>query len=350
MSDMRISALVGCALALGALTACGSAPDYAGEGHGDVVVQVKSGDSAAAIGRALKAAGVVESVDAFVKAAANDPAAAGIQPGSYKMHLQMSSAAALKILDDTANVIRGGVLVTPGMKVSDVISAITANSKLTREQVVAALSHPGALGLPAWAHGDVEGFLGPATYTVAPGESATQVIRRMVAAAVDTYTSLDLETRAAKVGLTPEQVVTVASILEKEARRSQDFPKVARAIYNRLKITMPLQSDATVAYANKLSGAIWTTPAQRNNASPYNTYQHTGLPPGPINSPGRTTLNAALSPAAGPWLYWVVVNLQTGETVFSTTFAEHQLAIQQFQQYCQTQSASHCGTVGGTPQ
>lgn len=348
MRNKGISALIGATLALAALTACGSAPDYAGAGHGTVTIQVKAGDTAAAIGNTLKAAGVVQSVDAFVKAAANDPAAQGIQPGSYKLHLQMSSAEALKILDDPANVVRGGVLVTPGMKVSDVIAAITANSKLTQAQVVAALEKPATLGLPSWADGDVEGFLAPATYEVAPGETATQLLRQMVAKAVGTYSSMNLTARAAKVGLTPEQVVTVASILEKEARRDQDYPKVARAIYNRLKITMPLQSDATVAYANNLSGAIWTTAAQRNNASPYNTYKHTGLPPGPINSPGQVTLEAALSPASGPWLYWVVVNLQTGETVFSTTFAQHQAAIQQFNQYCATQSASHCGTVGGT--
>lgn len=343
-----MSAAVGCALALGLLAGCGAAPDYAGDGHGDVVVEVKSGDTAAAIGNTLKAAGVVESVDAFVKAASSDPAASGIQPGSYKLHLQMSSAAALKILDDPANVVRGGVLVAPGMKVADVISAITANSKLTEAQVVAALEDPAALGLPAWAHGDVEGFLGPATYSVAPGETATHLLQQMVSKAVGTYASMNLAARAAKAGLTPEQAITVASILEKEARRNQDYPKVARAIYNRLKIHMPLQSDATVAYASNLSGAIWTTQAQRDNASPYNTYKHTGLPPGPINSPGQTTLNAALSPANGPWLYWVVVNLQTGETVFSTTFAQHQAAIQRFQQYCDTESASHCGTVGGS--
>jgi UPF0755 protein len=215
---------------------------------------------------------------------------------------------------------------------------------------VAALENTSALGLPSWANGDVEGFLAPATYEVTPGETAAQLIKQMVSKAVQDYASMNLASRAQSVGLTPEQVITVASILEKEARRTEDFPKVARAIYNRLKINMALQSDATVAYASNLSGAIWTTAAQRNNSSPYNTYKHTGLPPGPINSPGQTTLEAALNPASGPWLYWVVVNLQTGETVFSTTFAEHDAAVQQFHHYCETQSASHCGTVGGTQQ
>ena len=101
----------------------------------------------------------------------------------------------------------------------------------------------------------------------------------------------------------------------------------------------PLQSDATVSYANKVSGEIWTTQAMRNNASPYNTYQHTGLPPGPIGNPGETTLKAALNPATGTWLYWIVVNLKTGKTVFSNTLAEHNAAKQQFIEYCKTSDA-----------
>lgn len=344
-----ISSLAGCVLALGVLTACGSAPDYAGAGHGDVVVQVKSGDSAAQIGNRLKAAGVVQSVDGFVKAAANDPAAAGIQPGSYHLKLEMSSEAALAVLDDPNNMVHTGVVVREGAKVSEVIEAITSSSKITKDQVVAALEKPASLGLPKEAGGDIEGYLGPATYTVTPGETATQLLKQMVAQAVTLHSSIDLKAKAGAVGLTPEQVVVVASIIEKEARRPQDYPKVARAIYNRLKQGMPLQSDATVAYANDVKGAIWTTAEQRNNTSPYNTYQHTGLPPGPINSPGKATLEAALKPADGPWLYWVVVNLKTGETVFSTTFADHQKAVAQFNEYCRTESASHCGTVGGTP-
>ena len=116
--------------------------------------------------------------------------------------------------------------------------------------------------------------------------------------------------------------------------RDEDYPKVARAIYNRLDDGMALQSDATVAYANGLSGEVFTTAEQRAVDSPYNTYANTGLPPGPIGNPGETTIDAALHPADGDWLYWVVVNLKTGETVFSNTYAEHQQAVEQLQEYC----------------
>ena len=179
----------------------------------------------------------------------------------------------------------------------------------------------------------------PATYTVTPGETAVQLLRQMVAKEAEVAQSIDLPAAAAKVNLTPEQVLTVASIIEYEASRDQDYPKVARAIYNRLQAGMPIQSDATVSYANGVTGQIWTTQAMRDNDSAYNTYQHKGLPPGPIGNPGLKTIEAALNPATGPWLYWVVVNLKTGETVFSTTLADHNKAVEQFKQYCKTSSA-----------
>ncbi|HWU31607.1 MAG TPA: endolytic transglycosylase MltG, partial [Marmoricola sp.] len=113
-----------------------------------------------------------------------------------------------------------------------------------------------------------------------------------------------------------------------------DMNKVARVFYNRLAQGMLLQSDATVAFANNLSGTVWTTDAQRNNPSPYNTYVHKGLPPGPIDNPGLAAIQAALHPAAGPWLYFVPVNLKTGETVYSTTYADHQKAVAQLQAWC----------------
>ena len=93
-------------------------------------------------------------------------------------------------------------------------------------------------------------------------------------------------------------------------------------------------ASATVAYANHLHGQVWTTQEQRDNPSPYNTYEHAGLPPGPIGNPGATTLEAAMHPAHGHWLYWVVVNLATGKTIFSDTYAEHEAAVQQLDQYC----------------
>jgi UPF0755 protein len=317
-----------------------SAPDYSGDSaHGKVVFQVHTGDTATDIARGLKSDGVVESVDAFVDAARGNSKAAGIQVGYYVLQQQMKASDALGVLVDPKNLVQSTVVVPEGARVAQIIDTIVQHTDISKKDVVAALAKPQSLGLPADADDNPEGFLFPATYTVVPGESATTLLHQMVAKSIAEDQKLGVAAGAAKLGLSSRELITVASILEYEAKRDQDYPKVARAIYNRLDQDMPLQSDATVSYANGVSGEIWTTPAQRANGSPYNTYNHTGLPPGPIGSPGETTIKAAMNPTPGSWLYWVVVNLKTGETVFSTTLADHDKAVQQFQQYCQTSDA-----------
>ena len=315
------------------------APDYSGSGTTEVLFQVHSGDTATAIGGNLAKAGIVKSSSAFVDAAKSDDRSRGIQVGYYQLREHMKASLALDVLVNPKNLVQAAVTVPEGARVAQIIDAITSHTKITKAQVVKALEKPRSIGLPAEAKGNPEGYLFPATYAVVPGETATQLLSQMVAKSKEVDQQIGLTAGARKLGLTPEQVITVASILEYEAKRSQDYPKVARAIYNRLDQGMRLQSDATVSYANGVSGQIWTSAAQRANSSPYNTYQHDGLPPGPIGSPGEETLNAALRPAAGPWLFWVVVNLRTGETVFSTTYAEHQKAVAQFQEYCKTSTA-----------
>jgi UPF0755 protein len=316
-----------------------SASDYSGPGTGSVLFEVKHGDSLAAIGRNLKSEGVVKSVDAFIDAANGNPDSSGIQVGYYPLKKEMSADDALAVLVNPDNLVHDLVVVPEGARVAQIVKTIVAKTDISKADVVAALEDTKGIGLPDDAGGNPEGYLFPATYTVTPGETAEQLIGQMVAKTVQVDKDLDIVDGAKAVGLTPHQLITVASILEYEASRSQDYPKVARAIYNRLDKGMALQSDATVSYANGVSGQVWTTEEERNNPSPYNTYQHTGLPPGPIGSPGEETLKAAMHPASGSWLYWVVVNLKTGKTVFSDTLAEHNKAVAQFQQYCQTSDA-----------
>lgn len=314
--------------------------DYAAtDAHGSIAITIRPSESGTEMARELKSRGVVKSVDAFINAYNDNSRASKIAPGTYKLQLHMPAAAAVSALLNRADAMQTVVPVPEGARVAEIITLITQHTNITRSQVVAALADPRALGLPATADGNPEGFLFPATYTVTPGETATELLRQMVSKAIAEYQQLGLATGAARLGLSERQLITVASILEYEAKRPQDYPKVARAIYNRLARHMPLQSDATVSYANGVKGEIWTTSSQRASGSPYNTYQHTGLPPGPIGSPGETTLDAAMNPAHGPWLYWVVVNLKTGQTVFSSTLAGHNKAVAQFQQYCRTSSA-----------
>ena len=156
----------------------------------------------------------------------------------------------------------------------------------------------------------------------------------MVDKAREVETELDLDGRASALGITKEQAVIVASLIEREASRETDRPKVARVIYNRLEADMPLQLDSTVTYATKRTGDVFTTDAERKSDSPYNTYKNAGLPPGPISSPGEKALNAALNPAKGDLLYFVTVNLQTGRTLFADDFAGHQANVAKLWAYC----------------
>jgi UPF0755 protein len=213
------------------------------------------------------------------------------------------------------------------------VKTIVDKTDIPKKAVTAALANPKAIGLPAAANGNPEGYLFPATYTVPPKQTAVGLLRQMVAKGVEVDDSIDLATKAKTVGLTPEQVLTVASILEYEANHSQDYPKVARVLYNRLDKGMPLQLDSTVAYVSQRQGDVWTTAAERSNNSAYNTYAHPGLPPGPIGSPGEETIKAALSPAKGTWLYFVP-DYEHHTTHFSTTLAEHEIWVAKLQAFC----------------
>ena len=309
------------------------APDYAGPGSGAVLYEVKDGDTSADIGRELKAKGVVKSVDAFNDAALGDDKSRNIQVGYYQLKKQMKAEDALAVLVDPENLIQNLVVVPEGARVRQVVDTIVDKTDISRKAVTAALANPKAIGLPAEAGGNPEGYLFPATYTVPPNQNAVGLIRQMVAKSVDVEESLDVAARAEKVNLTPEQVLTVASILEYEANRSEDYPKVARVLYNRLNQGMPLQLDSTVSYVSKRSGDVWTTADERANNSAYNTYANPGLPPGPIGSPGEETIEAALAPAKGDWLYFVP-DYEEDTTRFSVTYKEHLKWVNKLRAYC----------------
>jgi UPF0755 protein len=313
----------------------GPAPDYPGPGSGQVLYQVRSGATSADIGRELKAKGVVKSVDAFSRAARDNDKSLDIQVGYYPLQKQMKASDALAVLVNPKNMVQSLVVVPEGARVRQIVKTIVEKTDISKKSVTAALADPKAIGLPAEAKGNPEGYLFPATYSVPPKQTAVGLISEMVAKGVEVDKSIDLAGHAKDVNLTPEQVLTVASILEYEANHSADYPKVARVLYNRLARGMPLQLDSTVAYVSKRSGDVWTTAAERSNDSAYNTYAHTGLPPGPIGSPGEETIKAALNPAKGPWIYFVP-DYEHHTTHFSTTLAEHEIWVAKLQAFCRT--------------
>ena len=294
--------------------------DYAGAGSGHVLVQVQPGDSSADIGATLLSRQVVKSVRAFTRAAKHDKRARSIQPGFYDLRRHMSGSSALARLLDPSSRVRGRVTLPEGIPLSVVVDRMAKYTELTRADVVAAIENPAVLGLPAYALNRPEGFLFPATYDVEPGTAAVDALRLMTEKFAEVAAGLDLETRAAALGLTPYQVVTIASIIEDETAVDADRAKVARVIMNRLARHMPLQLDSTVNYVRSQKKARLSL-ADIAVESPYNTYTHTGLPPTPIGSPGEKALDAALSPAAGNWLYFVTIDKQ-GNSLFTDSYQE----------------------------
>lgn len=310
----------------------GSGPeDYAGPGTAEAVpIVVAQGDSAADIALTLTAQDVVASAEAFVDAAARDAASTGIQPGTYAMPQQIPAIEALAILVDPSNRITDGVLIREGLRVEQTLRAFADQTGLRIKRLRDAVSKPRQIGLPPEANGDAEGFLFPATYEVEPATTEVEALRAMTAKYDEVAADLDMEAKAAELGYTPREIVTVASIIQAEARLPEDFAKVAAVIYNRLDVGEVLAMDSTVAFANDVF-TVFTTDDQRAVDSPYNTYRVAGLPPGPINSPGADALEAALNPADVSYRYFVTVNLETGETVYADTLEEHNRNVAQAQ-------------------
>jgi UPF0755 protein len=317
-----LSVVVG-ALLYGALRYTGlvGADDYHGSGSGSVEVVIPPGATGVEIGKALEQADVVKTAAAFYQESLHDKRSAMIQPGTFRLRHHMSSGAAMDALLNRANRVETTVVVPEGSRVGEIVEAIVNSSNIKEQDVEDVLDHPDELGLPDGADGNPEGYLFPATYTVDDGMTARDLLRQMVAQTLKVEKDLNIEERAKALDMSAEQILTVASILEYEARRDEDYPKVARVLYNRLDEHIPLQLDSTVSYVSKRKGDVWTTSKERADPSDYNTYQHVGLPPGPIGSPGRKTIEAALNPAQGDWLYFFAD--KQGVTHFNRSFDAH---------------------------
>ncbi|WP_285116507.1 endolytic transglycosylase MltG [Leifsonia sp. fls2-241-R2A-40a] len=301
--------------------------DYKGNGTGEVMFTIKSGDDGSSISEALAKAGVVKTSDAFYSLLLRQKPEVEFQPGVFKLAKQMSAAAALAALKDPASRVENTAVIPEGTPEKDILQTVSDAAKIPLADLQAAAANPAAYGLPAQAK-SLEGFLFPATYTFAPGTTAQQAIKTMVDRM---FQSLD------EAGVAPADrwnKVILASIVQREAGLKDDYPKVARVFLNRLAQGWDLQSDATVAYGTGHTDRVTTTDAERADAgNPYNTYAHPGLPVGPISNPGDLAINAVQHPADGTWMYFVTWNLQTGETIFSTTQAEHDAAVEKWQQW-----------------
>jgi UPF0755 protein len=302
-------------------------PDYSGPGTGDLVVQVPPGADATSLGPELQQLGVVASARAFVLAAEHSQNPNGLVPGFYRMHRHMQASLAYALLLNPKDLVQVTVTVPEGLRVSQIVNLLGARSGIPASAYDNVLKDPARLGLPGYANGAPEGYLFPATYTVQPHETALRVLTGMVQRFDQEASDVNLTSAARQVHLTPAQVIIMASLVQAEGGRTSDYAKIAEVIYNRLARGMPLQLDSTVLYGEHSFGIIASN-AQLASDSPYNTYKHRGLTPGPIDSPGDAAIRAVLHPASGNYLYFVTVNPRTHLTLFTASQA-------QFEQYRQ---------------
>jgi UPF0755 protein len=265
-------------------------------------VVVPPGASLGQVVDSLAARGIVRGAGLFEVYARARGAAPRIKAGHYEMPAPSSWASVVRRLT-RGEVLTQPLIVPEGFTLAQIAPRIAVLSGVSPDTVAAALTRPGlddALGLPG---PGLEGYLFPDTYQFASGVPVETVVAAMAARYRGLWTP-ERSARLAASGLTEPEAVTLASIVQAEARRVEEMPRIAGVYHNRLELGWRLQADPTV---------------------PYNTYAFAGLPPGPIGSPGEAAIDAALEPEQHDFLYFVA--WPDGSHVFTRSLAEHNQAV-----------------------
>jgi len=317
---------------------------YKGYGGAEQFVTIRQGAASGEIGRTLADAHVVRDPRLFRAAVWWSGRGRSLKAGEYRFDRAVTPLDVIDVL------VRGDVYTQritfpEGLTIEEMAKLYETNGFGRASDFVQAARSPERIRDLDPAAPDLEGYLFPETYAMPRHVPAS----RLIAAMVDRFRAVygeEMRTRAAAEGLTMRQVVTLASIVEKETGRGEERPLVAAVFRNRMKIGMPLQTDPTIVYAlekaHRYDGNIRRDDLAMD--SPYNTYKNPGLPPGPIASPGKAALEAALMPADAPYLYFVSRN--DGSHAFATDFAEHSANVRTFQvEYFRKQRAA-AATVG----
>jgi UPF0755 protein len=302
---------------------------YQGHAKPELFVDIPQGLGVSAIGHRLVGAGVIKSDWAFRLAVWRRGAARTLKAGEYRF------AGAMRATDVVDRLVSGSVFLRPitfpeGLTIGE-MAAVYEASGLGSKAVFTAAARRGSLvhAVDPTAD-DLEGYLFPETYNLPRNAGPERLVEQMAKRFVAVYDAPLREAARAR-GLTTRQVVTIASLIEKETSRPEERAVVSAVYQNRMRIGMGMQCDPTVIYALQRAGR-WTGNLTRENLqfdSPYNTYRYSGLPPGPIAAPGRASLAAAVAPADVPYLYFVSRN--DGSHVFASTLAEHNRNVQQHQ-------------------
>ncbi|WP_336640338.1 endolytic transglycosylase MltG [Microbacterium sp. USHLN272] len=313
----------------------GEPKDYEdGQASGEAFVTIKDGDTGRPVSTALYEAGVTKTEDVFYDYLIEENIAVTFYPGVYRLQEKMTAAAALEALRNEDNKLENTVSVSEGGTIESSLAAMAESLGLPVEDFEAAVADPAAYGVDA---PSLEGWLFPAVYTFDPEVTATQVIQRMVDRTREALTEAGVPDTDA------ERILTIASIIQREGRTA-DFAKVSRVIENRLDIDMKLQMDSTAqyGYGSLHEGVVSSSAEALEDDNDWNTYVRTGLPVTPIASPSFAAIDAAMHPEDGPWLYFVTIDLSTGETQFSETYEEHQAGIEKWREWCRANPDAGC--------
>lgn len=300
--------------------------DYPAGGTGEqVTVTIPEGATGADMGKILHDADVVLSAQEFTRAFAANDRSSRIQPGTYTLRTKMSAAEAVSALLDPVNRADAALTIPEGFEANQVYERVAAQLSLNVDDVKAAAADGEAIGLPSEAGGNPEGWFAAQTYSFAPETNAVDALKEMIDRTVASLEKLKIPRDQWQA------VLTKASIVEREVPRDY-YGQAARVIENRLADTAgptlgKLQMDSTVLYGLGKRGGVPSSEEVRQD-TPYNTYVHSGLPPTPIGAPSEEAIKAVMNPPAGDWLYFVTVNLDTGETLFTGSFEEHKANIE----------------------
>jgi UPF0755 protein len=302
---------------------------YKGFSEPEKFVQIPQGSGAAEIRRRLVDSGVVSDEWAFRAALAWTGQSRALRAGEYRFDRPMS------VVDVIDKVARGDVYAHPitfpeGLTIREMAAIYQSQGFGVADDFIRAARDGSLVKDLDPAATDLEGYLFPETYTLPRGTPVPKLISMMVARFRETYMRIEAK-RDGELDLSLRQVVTLASLVEKETGKAEERPVVAAVYRNRLMRDIPMQADPTVVYALVAAGTYDGNIRKRDLEfdSPYNTYKYAGLPPGPIAAPGRAALEAALAPANVSYLYFVSRN--DGSHVFAETLAEHNANVYEHQ-------------------
>lgn len=295
----------------------------------EIFFEVEKGKAVGAIAKKLKEEGVIKKTQPFLLGYRLFFSPKSIKAGEYSLTLPLSAKEVLITLIE-GKIHLHSLTIPEGLTAREIFELLASNGFGAGEEYLELFSHAEILSSVDTKARNLEGYLFPETYHFPKGTPAKKIVTTMVEQFKEVF-ERDLKRRAEEMGLTTREVVILASLLEKEAAIPEERKLVSAVFHNRLKRRMKLDCDPTIIYALKQEGQsidrLRTKDLQYN--TPYNTYLHPGLPPGPICNPGLQSLKAALSPAEEDYLYFVSKN--DGSHLFSRTLKEHQRAVDLYQ-------------------